>query len=72
MLVAVLILGGLVGCFPLQGGLTKADLQKTPAPVAASDVAPRTVSPEQVNERNAHLQCEALTQELDREATRPR
>ena len=69
---AALLLGGLAGCFPIQGGLTKADLQKAPAPIAESNVAPRTVSHEQVNERNAHQQCEALTQELDREVTRPR
>ena len=68
---AMLLLSGLMGCLPASYTNRKSTPETMQALPGGSWSRPRLVVPEQVNERNARQQGDALAEELDREEARP-
>ena len=64
------VLCGLAGCLPANYTQQKSTPEKMQALNAANSGYRNLVEPEQVNERNAHDQCNALNEELDREQSK--
>jgi len=62
----------MAGCLSPTNANRKTTAETVQALPGGSVGLPRLVLPEQVNQQNARQQCEALTEELDREAALPR
>jgi hypothetical protein len=70
--VLALLLFTLAGCLSPGSANLKATTETAQARPGGSFSWAKAVLPEQVNSQNARQQCEALSEELDREASLPR
>jgi hypothetical protein len=70
--VPALFLFALAGCFSPGSANLKTTAETTQALPGGAFGWPKAVLPEQVSSQNARQQCEALSEELDREASLPR